>query len=648
MLAIMTAPSAPELDPFRPIAEEPDPGTPQTNAQMLIALLQGQFPEVVTEDGVDLDILRELLGEKAIDPASEKFGLFWPGRAEARRLATAPATGTLLPKPNQSVDWETTKNIVIEGDNLEVLKLLRRAYAGAVDVIYIDPPYNKDKDFVYSDRFTDSKSAYEIYTNQRDESGKLQENTETFGKRHSKWLTMLAPRLRVAQTILKNEGLIFVSIDDIEVAHLRMLMDSIFGPNNFVENYIWESTFRPDNSSTIERENSQHILCYAKNKKSLKRLFGSLQGSTGLPSLTKNSMAPSTLTLQPEWVDFALPDGSYGPGDMGSGYTLPSVVTIKDGIATKPFELTGRMIWSQGYLEDQVTKGTRIVIKGESFVPYSKKVETAALPPSSLLPRSEVGDVLAGNAEIKELFGSAIFNHPKPTSLIKYLVNSVVADRPNALILDFFAGSGSTGHAVMNLNMVDGGHRHYILVQLDEPFPGDDYGTIADVTRERLRRAGTKMKEAGAIEASSVDFGFRAYKLASSNLKAWDGSADDLAGSISASVNNLKVDRTTDDLLVEMMLRLGIPLTTNVEQKMVAKSPLYNLGNGALFAYFGDDIDLNVAKDVATAIHVWQVEQGPAAEVSVVVRDTGFKNSEAKLNLAETLKQFGIKELRSI
>lgn len=524
------------------------------------ALIDVLLPGVIQDGVLDAAKLAELLDVPlaSVPDGRERYGLQWARKGEAIRSLLAASRGALVPELDTSYDFDTARNVFIEGDNLEVLKLLQKAYNDKIKVIYIDPPYNTGKgDFVYEDDFSDPLTTYLRFSGQLDDAGnRINSNTDTGGRRHSRWLSMMYPRLVLARNLLTQDGVIFVSIDDNEVAQLRLVLDEIFGPENFVENYVWESNFRPDNSSAIERENSQHVLCYARNKPGVQRLVGSQQGSEGLPSLTKNSMAMSTLDLDPDWVDFLIPDGTYGPGEMGAGYVLEDKVTVKDGRASAGFKLSGRMIWGQKYLEAQAAAGTRIVIKSASFVPYSKKTRTAQLPPTSLLPRAEVADVLAGNAELKGLFGVIPFNHPKPTSLISYLVRAVTSDDKTARVLDFFAGSGTTAHAVALLNEADGGERLVISVNIPEPTP--EGGAARDLGFKRvsevtLARIGKVLEKVSGAEA----MGLRVYRLSESAFAT--GSTAD--GELNLELSTLR-DGVDDvyAIAAEVFLKEGVTL----------------------------------------------------------------------------------------
>lgn len=471
------------------------------------------------------------------------------------------------------MSWDTAQNAFIEGDNLEVLKLLQKAYNDQIKMIYIDPPYNTGKDFVYSDNFQDSLQRYLEYTGQLDLYGnRYAAAIDKAGRRHSRWASMMYPRLMLARNLLTQDGLIFISIDDNEAPQLRLMLDEIFGGENFVETYIWESTFRPDNSSKIERENAQYVHCYARNKSSIGRLVGAQRKSEGLPSLTMSKMPVVTIELQPSWVDFGFDRGDFEPGDMGGGYTLEDPVRVRGGRAERAFRLSGRVKWSQSYIEEQVAAGTRIVIKGSKFVPYSKKLETAPLPPTSLIPRDEVGDILAANAEIRGLFGSVPFDFPKPTSLLQYLIRAVTHDDPGALILDFFAGSGTTAHAVAIQNSSDGGVRRSISVNLPEPVKagsvadGMGYKHVSDVTEARL-------KLAMGLHSNFERQGLRVLRLNRSNFH--DESSGDPNELFDLRESTLgDGEHVLEYIAQEVLLKEGVPLDSIWGRHEAAGAPV--------------------------------------------------------------------------
>jgi len=604
--------------------------TPDLAAEKRVAF-EDLFPGVLADGALDATRLGELLDTPVTAPGDgrERFGLMWAGKQEAVRSLLTPSRGSLVPDIKNSIGFDIAANVFIVGDNLEVLKLLQRAYNDRVKVIYIDPPYNTGKDFVYNDDFRDGLRGYlESIGELDDEGNRTSAGADTIGRRHSRWLCMMYPRLVLARNLLRQDGAIFVSIDDNEVAQLRLILDEIFGPENFVENYIWESNFRPDNSSAIERENSQHILCYARNKQGLGRLVGTQKKSEGLPSLTKNSMGITSLMFEPAWVEFGLPDGDYGPGDQGSGYVLEDAVSIRDGRAQTAFRLSGRVIWSQQYLEEQVAAGTRIVIKGASFVPYSKKEQTAPLPPTSLISREDVGDVLAGNAELRAIFGAVPFSFPKPTTLIKYLVHAVTHDDKAAVVLDFFAGSGTTAHAVAALNEADAGFRRCISVNFPEPVPAgstaDEMGfeVVSDIGVARLK----KVMES---DARLLSQGIRLYSLHLSNFR--DQTSADPADLFDLRESTLgDGEQRMDAIAAEVLLKEGVALDAAWGRSEVGGAPVVTADGVAVI------LSLTVTDEV--------VSDALALGARVVVfLEDGFAGADAaKANAVTNAKNLGI------
>ena len=497
-------------------------------ADFELARLRTALPEYFDMDGdFRLDRLQEVLSSAEVSMTREGYELKFLGKSYAKYLTSTRPETVIVPdmEHNTNTTNAASENLYIVGDNLDALKHLLRSYAGKVKCIYIDPPYNTGSDgFVYVDDFGFSaKDLAEKVGLDEDEAERVM---ALHGKSsHSAWLTFMYPRLELAKDLLADDGVIFVSIDDNEQANLKLLCDEIFGEANFIENYVWESSFRPDNSSRIERENAQHVLAYARNKSAITSLVGAQRSTEGLPSLTKSSMNPSTLEFQPDWVDLQIADGLYRAGERKSGYVLESDLVVENGRAEAAFKLTGRMIWGQRYLEEQIANGTRIVIKGDGFVPYSRKLETAALAPTTLIPRGSVGDVLAANAEVRALFGEQVFSHPKPTTLVSYLLNTVIASDKNALVLDFFSGSGTTAHSVMSINSQDSGSRKFIAVQWAEEVPpgsvaeGSGYATIDEVGRERIRRAAEAVRSASS---AGIDYGFRLFRLEVPSEKTLD------------------------------------------------------------------------------------------------------------------------------
>jgi adenine-specific DNA-methyltransferase len=641
-----------------------------------VARLAELFPDAVTDGRVDLGALRGLLGDDAEPAGSETSGLRWVGMADARRLSTLPATGTLLPRPEESVDWDSTRNLVIEGDNLEVLRLLRRGYTNEVDVIYIDPPYNTTNDFVYDDSRVSTVAEHEADAGLRDEEGATQvgsgsnraEERRLASARHAKWLSMMYPRLLVAHSLLKETGVLIAAIDDNEHARLKLLLDRVFGAENFLANITWQggvSALAKHTGGGVD-----YMLVYAKNSE---RHVGDVgqwrakkEGVAGFIAAGKSAWQKSGRNpevanrLFKEWLakNAAKFDTSvsvydriddagklFFAGDLANGLVRPNLqYEIIHPTTGKPVRMPEKG-WRHERERMQANIDSGLVLFGadETTIPtlkrYLEDYVTQVPAPSFYKDRR------SATAEVAGLVGAGVFSFPKDRQVLADWIATVTAGRPDAQILDFFAGSGSTGHAVMDLNAADGGSRRYILVQLDEAVGKDGYDTIADITRERLRRAGKKIAESLTLESAGVDLGFRSYHLGSSNLKPWDGTGQ---LNLMESVNNLVEGRSTDDLLVEMMLRLGIELTTPVEAREVAGSTLYNLGGGTLYAYFGDNVTTQQSIEVARALVQWRDENHVDSDVTVVVRDTGFVDSSAKLNLDAAVKQAGFTTFRSI
>ena len=618
-------------------------------------------PASEADEHFDFKAMLQSMGAYGIiDPENDGYTFNWPGKQMAIQLANDPTENTLIPDKADSRDWDTTQNIYIEGDNLEALKCLRNAYAGKVKMIYIDPPYNTDADVIYNDYFHGEKVS-------SDDAGK-----------HTKWLNMMYSRLMLARELLMPDGVIFISIDDIEQCNLRIICDKIFGGNNFIENYIWESTFRPDNSSSVERENSQHVICYAKNKSLVSRLYGTICGSDGLPSLTKNSMKESILTFYPQYVDILLKDGIYRAGNFKNGYELLDDVEIKNGEIVSPFRLKGRMIWSQSNLDEEIRNGTRIVIKTESFVPYTKKLNKSILTPNTIIPKSVVGDILQANAEIVELFGKIVFSHPKPTSLVKYLISCVLLGEQEEqafIVMDFFSGSGTSGDAVCKYNLNSVKNRcKYILVQIDEeikPLSSSSKTTeivsnalcyldskhkphnIAEIGKERIRRAGDKIKADNPRTAKDLDIGFRVFRVGKSNIPKW-WAVDDAQRQLNM-FDNEEEKRTDEEkyraIAYEFMLKHKCMLDARVDEyltpEQMAKTggkPLFVV-DGALFicpmggvnaAWAASVVALRRSRYAMTSNDAWFVA------VNDTLDDSSDNRDSDKLLAVKTLVEAGL------
>lgn len=613
-----------------------------------IGQLQHIFSEAFTEGRVDFEVLKQLLGGK-VDEREEKYGLNWHGKRRARQFALTPSAGTLRPCPLDSVDWDTTRNLMIEGDNLEVLKLLQKSYAGKVKLIYIDPPYNTGKDFVYPDNFQDSIRNYLELTGQSGDGGRrLSSNTEASGRYHTDWLNMIFSRLMLARNLLHSQGVIFINIDDTEQANLKLVCDTVFGEENFVANIIWQKKFSRQNDAEFFSTMHDHILCYAKatHKRSgfgwsINLLPRSEESNSGYSNPDNDPRGPWTS------VDLTAKSGS---DSLRFELASPTGVT---------FVPPNGRYWSvskQKY-QELIADNRLWFGKDGSGRPRQKTFLSevqAGMRPNTIWFHSEVGHNQEARQSLKELFdGVGVFDSPKPVSLIRHMLQ-IGTESADAIILDFFAGSGSTGHAVMSQNAADGGNRRFILVQLPEPLDPankdqkvaadycDSQGkprSIAELTKERLRRAGARVRAENPMLAG--DLGFRVYKLDSTNIQEWEPSPKDLEASLQLSIENLKTDRSTEDILSELLLKLGLDLCVPVVQNDIAGKRVYAIGGGVLMVCLERAISSADTEPLALGIADWLKQLNPAGEATCIFRDSAFENDVAKSNLVAILEQHG-------
>lgn len=606
------------------------------------------FPEAFTEGNIDFDILKQLLGG-AVEEREEKYGLNWHGKRRARQLALTPSTGTLRPCPEESVDWNATQNLMIEGDNLEVLKLLQKSYAGKVKLIYIDPPYNTGKDFVYPDNFQDNIKNYLELTGQVEGGAKISSNTEASGRFHTDWLNMIYPRLKLSRNLLRDDGFIFVSIDDNEVTNLRSLLDEVFGSENFVANIIWQKKYSTKADSKDFSESHDFLICYRKSDN------GSIRGlprSEAQESTYKNpdndprgDWASDNL-LRTEVRDYAIypvvsPNGQEHLPPEGSSWRF-NKEKMQELIADN-------RIWF-GEAGNSKPRLKRFRSEVREFI-----------PPQTLWTFDQVGHTDEGTKELAELFEStrSPFPNPKPVRLLQRVVQ--VGSSENDIVLDFFAGSGTTGQAVMQQNIINGGARRFVLVQLPEPLSKDNKEdqsaiyfcdqlgkphTIAELTKERLRRAAKKIKDENPLFAG--DLGFRVFKLDSSNIRAWEPNRDDLEQTLLDHAEHIVAGRSEQDILYELLLKLGLDLTVPIEQKAIAGRTVHSIGAGALLVCLSETIDRDSIEPLAQGIVGWHKELKPAVDTRVVFRDSAFADDVAKTNLAAILQQHGLDDVRSL
>ena len=632
-------------------AKDPETHSPDIIADNLAAL-RALFPELITEGkegvAVNLDVLKQLVGDQTVTDAEEKYGLNWHGKRRARQIALTPSTGTLRPCPEDSVDWDTTQNLMIEGDNLEVLKLLQKSYAGKVKLIYIDPPYNTGKDFVYPDNFQDNIKNYLELTGQTGEGGKkLSSNTEASGRFHTDWLNMMYPRLKLARNLLREDGVIFISIHHRELAHLLRLSDEIFGEENFVGLVTWKARVKPVNMGEAKyrpQSETEYVVIFqrADTQGKFQPLY-----TGGVRSY------PHTLNARKYRLQTIL------KSNRGANFRSTMSFEIRNYIPPEGQRWQGgeeeiKRLDSEGYIEFR---------EGTPFRRYFEDEEGAEHDPFYCFMDSDWSSTSeAGKFEVNSLLGDDHgFDTIKPTCLLKTLLQSVTAPSDYDIVLDFFGGSGTTAHALWAQNAADNGHRRFVMVQLPEPLNPDDKDqksaanycdkigksrTIAELTKERLRRAGKKIKEENPMFAG--DLGFRVFKLASSNIQAWDPDRNKLAETLEASIEHLKTDRNEQDILFELLLKLGLDLCVPIEQKKIAGKQVHSIGGGTLIVCLNESIIKKEVELLAMGIIAWHKHLAPAGETTVVFRDSAFADDVTKTNLTAILQQHGLEKVRSL
>lgn len=625
-----------------------------------LAKMKDLFPEAFTEGKVDFEVLKEVLGD-FVDDRPERYSFTWNGKSKARMLAQTPSTGTLRPCKEESVDWDTTQNLFIEGDNLEVLKLLQKSYHKKVKMIYIDPPYNTGKDFVYKDNFKDNIKNYKEITGQVDGKGRsLTNNPETSGRYHTDWLNMMYPRLKLARNLLKDDGVIFISIDDNEVSNLRKICDEIFGEENFLANVVWQKKYAATNDAKGFSNLHDHIIVYQKSSE-FERL-----------------LLPRTAEQNKPYKN----DDGDGKGLWRSdnllvrSFSESGVYPIVNPNTGEEFFPPKGSCWraSRDTMKTWLAENRIFFGKDGKGAPqlkrYLNEVQQGRVP-NTWWTFQEVGHNDAANKELKALFNSkAPFDTPKPTTLIKQML--MISTRETDIVLDFFAGSATTPHSVMQLNAEDGGNRKFIMVQLpelcDEKSEAYKAGfkTIAEISKERIRRAGAQLKieneklrmdkakqsdDLFAVKNNSqlstlhspLDVGFKVFKLDSTNIKPWEADFDLTEQDLIDQVDNIKTDRTEEDVLYEILLKYGMDLTLPIEEHTIAGKKVFNIGMGALIICLADEINLDVVEGIA------QLKEELKPEIMrVVFKDSGFENDVVKTNAVQILKQAGIVDVRSL
>ena len=622
-----------------------------------IEKLKEIFPDVFTENKIDFEKLRENLGE-FVEESDEKYQFTWFGKRKANQLALTPTNATLRPAKSESKNWDTTKNIYIEGDNLEVLKVLQKAYYKKIKMIYIDPPYNTGKDFIYKDSYQDNLKNYLAMTGQIDEEGNpLTSNTEKSGRKHSNWLNMMYSRLKLARNLLKDDGVIFVSIDDNEVHNLRKIMDEIFGEENFIGLLSVENNPKGRKNSKFISISNDYCLVYAKNK----------EKSYFIENIPKDNMKIDEFgrhyTHGKRVIVGASSNKKVDNFNSEKHYSVyynkkENQIILKQ---EKEINETDNNLISKGYkryvsikdnvfVENTYTKEKfkelfdmkSLIFKDDSI--YEKDFNAFKRIKSLLKNENDI-DVkteTAGN-QLNELLGGKYFENPKNVNFLKLLIS--LFDEKEFIVLDFFSGSATTAHAVMELNAEDGGNRQFILVQLPEPTDEKSeaykagYKNICEIGKERIRRAGEKIKEDYKDKEwiDNLDIGFKVFKLDSTNIKEWDSNPDNLEKSLLDYGDFIKTGRSEEDLLYEILLKYGIDLTAPIEEKEINGKKVYIVGF-SLIIYF-DEIDIEIAKEIVNLVKKFE------SDFSVLVlKDDSFASSKDKVNIVEFFKQMNLFE----
>lgn len=606
-----------------------------------VAQLKALFPELVTEGpngpAVNLDVLKALVGDATVTDAEEKYGLNWHGKRAARQLALTPSTGTLRPCPDESVDWDTTKNLMIEGDNLEVLKLLQKSYAGKVKLIYIDPPYNTGKDFVYPDSFQDSIRNYLELTGQVEGGRKISSNTEASGRFHTDWLNMMYARLRVARTLLRPDGYLLLSIDDTEFASVRQVLAELFGEECLIGSLIHQRAKGGGQARHIVKGHD-YILVVARDAEKCaplrrdKVVQGRTQFIDGKEFLIDDDVVRKQF-------------GKYDKSDGDRRCFYEQLESYKG--VEKKLEIDQKLASGEYFLE-KWENGMHAICRRIALDEASSKLYSIVKVLSE-----------EGKKDLESLQLADVFSYPKPVELISQLIRAATSG--DDCVLDFFAGSGTTAHAVMAQNALDSHSRRFICVQLPEPLDPSDKAqkagaalceelkkprNIAELTKERIRRAAAKVKAENPLFGG--DFGFRVFKLDSSNIRAWNPAADGVAENLLTHAEHLLSGRTDEDVLAELLLKLGLDLCVPTQARTVAGKQLQSVAGGVLIACLDPKIQASDVEALAQGIVAWHKELAPAGDTTCVFRDSAFADDVAKTNMAAILEQNGIANVRSL
>ena len=645
------------------------------NIKKIAELFPNCLTERLDENGkpeaaIDFDQLRQELSKDIVEGPEERYQFTWPDKRNAIRLANAPTTDTLRPCREESVDFDNTQNLYIEGDNLEVLKLLRENYLGKVKMIYIDPPYNTGNDFVYNDDFAQTAGDYVHNSGQEDEEGnRLVANTESNGRFHTDWLNMIYPRLKVAKDLLSEDGVIFISIDDNEQENLKKVCDEVYGEKNFVGQWNWFKSATPPNLSKKIKKNIEYVICYQKGKNS-NTFSGVQKTSSSDDPITKPQNSLKELTFKSGWIHAKFPDGIIKAGMYGTAKfpnELLNDMIVENGVNKNEVTFRNKFIWVQDTLDAQIKNGTRINLSKALVISYKKAEYSAEVPPNLIDDSVGVDTTEKAGDDLNDMFdGQTIFDYPKPVSLLHYLID-FDTPKENSIILDFFSGSATTAHAVMQLNAEDGGNRKFIMVQLPEATDEKSeaykagYKNICEIGKERIRRAGKIIKDnldnkdnssTGPSNpslfdeekscprlselSSKLDIGFRVLKLDSSNMQDVYYSPEQFNENLLFE-DNIKHDRTDEDLLFQAMIELGIELSAKIEKREIAGKTVWSVADNYLMACFDKDVNETTITEIA--------RQHP---YYFVLRDSSLATDNVADNFEQIWEEYSKETIRRI
>lgn len=633
------------------------PNMADEKLKKLIEIFPNIVTETIDEDGnvvraIDKDILEQEISSKVVEGREERYQFTWPDKKQSILAANAPIAKTLRPCRDESKNFDTTENLYIEGDNLEVLKLLQETYLGKIKMIYIDPPYNTGKDFVYNDDFKQTTGEYLDESGQFDEEGnRLEINLESNGRFHTDWLNMIYPRLKLARNLLSDDGVIFISIDENEVSNMQKICNEIFGEQNYAATFLWAKTSTPPALSYKCRKTVEYVLAYEKNSNPYK-YFGSFLDNGDAPLLNTGNPI-KTIRFPKGSVQFNfIQNGKIKAGEKDKA-SLENDVLVVDGKNANDFELTAQFKWGQEMVNSELEAGTYFLIKTDKFSIRFQRVDNidAYKTPTNFIDielnmATGVSTNEKAVKELEELGLSNYFDYPKPVSLVKELCSMITKFDKDALILDFFSGSATTAEAVMQLNAEDGGNRKFIMVQLPEQTDEKSeaykagYKNICEIGKERIRRAGEKILEENKDNENidKLDVGFRVLKTDTSNMKDVYYSPEDTEQSFLDNLeDNIKEDRTQEDLLFQVMLDLGVPLSSTIEVEQIEDAKVFKVEDRFLVACFDGAISDEVVRQIADMKPFY-----------AVFRDMSMKNDSVAVNFEQIFESVSPETIRKV